>query len=242
MKSKWVFKTKRDSNGNIARYKARLVAKGFTQRQGIDFNETFAPVIRNKSVRLMFALAARESHTRTDHLDIKTAFLNANVDEEVYMEVPEGIEAEDGVVLRLRKALYGMKQAPRLWNSHITSFIKAQSFKQLMKDTCVFMKRTRTGRRIIMGLFVDDIPVNYHQEDEREWQEIKTNLMQQYEVNDLGTATYMLGMKITYTNEYTYIDQQRYIIDKMNEFSMSNSSETTTPEAVERGKQKRQRR
>jgi hypothetical protein len=111
---KWVFKLKRDEAGAIVKHKARLVARGFVQREGIDFDDTFAPVARMKSVQLLFALAAQEGW-RVYHMDVKSAFLNGDLKEEVYVHQPPGftIHGKEGKVLRLCKALYGLRQAPR---------------------------------------------------------------------------------------------------------------------------------
>lgn len=117
---KWVFKIKKDSKGNIIKHKARLVVKGYAQRQGIDFEEVFAPVARLETVRLLIALAAHggwEIH----HMDVKSAFLNRELAEEVYVHQPPGYVKEgcEQLVLRLNKALYGLRQAPRAWNSKL---------------------------------------------------------------------------------------------------------------------------
>ena len=124
---KWVFKTKRDSKGNIERYKARLVAKGFTQKEGIDYRETFSPVSKKDSFRIIMALVAHYD-LELHQMDVKTAFLNGNLDEEIYMEQPEGF-AKKGIehlACKLKKSIYGLKQASRQWyikfNDIITSF------------------------------------------------------------------------------------------------------------------------
>jgi hypothetical protein len=111
---KWVFKLKRDEAGAIVKHKARLVARGFVQRKGIDFDDTFAPVARMESVRLLFALTAQEGW-RVHHMDVKSAFLNGDLKEEVYVHQPPAfaIPGKEGKVLRLRKTLYGLRQAPR---------------------------------------------------------------------------------------------------------------------------------
>ena len=111
---KWVFKVKRDELGNIIRHKARLVAKGYVQRAGVDFDEVFAPVARMESIRTLLALAAHEGW-KVHHMDVKSAFLNGDLREEVYVSHPPGfiVGNDDGKVLRLRKALYGLRQAPR---------------------------------------------------------------------------------------------------------------------------------
>jgi hypothetical protein len=122
-----VFKLKRDEVGAIVKHKAHLVARGFMQREGIDFDDTFAPVARMKSVRLLFALAAQESWC-VHHMDVKSAFLNGDLKEKVYVHQPPGFVIP-GKVLHLRKALYGLRQAPRAWNAKLDSTLKGMGFR-----------------------------------------------------------------------------------------------------------------
>lgn len=127
---KWVFKLKRDEAGAIIKHKARLVARGFVQQEGIDFDDAFAPVAREESVRLLLALAAQEGWC-VHHMDVKSAFLNDDLKEEVYVHQSPGfaIPDKEGKVLRLRKALYGLRQAPRAWNAKLDSTLKGMGFK-----------------------------------------------------------------------------------------------------------------
>jgi hypothetical protein len=124
-----VFKLKRDEAGVIVKHKAHLVARGFMQREGIDFNDTFAPVARMESVRLLFALAAQEGW-RVHHMDVKSTFLNGDLKEEVYVHQPLGfaIPDKEDKVLRLRKTLYGLRQASRAWNTKLDSTLKGMGF------------------------------------------------------------------------------------------------------------------
>jgi hypothetical protein len=116
---KWVFKVKKDPDGNIVKHKARLVAKGYAQRQGVDFNEVFAPVARIETVRVLLALAAQNGW-EVHHMDVKSAFLNGDLLETVYVQQPPGfIVGKGDKVLKLRKALYGLRQAPRAWNAKL---------------------------------------------------------------------------------------------------------------------------
>ena len=121
--TRWVFKLKKDSHNVPVRFKARLVAKGYSQEKGINYTETFAPVIKHQSLRLLLAIVANES-LLVHHIDISTAFLYGELDDEVYIEIPEGLESrfQKGNVLKLNKALYGLKQAPRLWNKILVNF------------------------------------------------------------------------------------------------------------------------
>jgi hypothetical protein len=156
--SKWVFKLKRDANGQIARYKARLVARGFTQEKGVDYHETFAPTVRIISIRTLLALAACNDW-EVEQLDVVTAFLEADIEEETYMMQPEGlrhtdINGEERVCL-LKSSLYGFKQAPRNWNKTITAWLEEYGFSQFKVDpgTYVFIKE---GELYVLALYVDD--------------------------------------------------------------------------------------
>jgi hypothetical protein len=128
---KWVYKVKRDEHGNIVRHKARLVAKGYVQRAGIDYDEVFAPVARLESVHLMLAVAAHQGW-EVHHMDVKSAFLNGELKEEVYVAQPPGyvVKGAEHKVLRLRKALYGLKQAPRAWNAKFDATMLALGFQR----------------------------------------------------------------------------------------------------------------
>lgn len=158
--SKWVFKIKKNERGEVKRYKARLVARGFTQEYGVDYLETFAPVLKYKSLRLMLALSATTTRKITQ-LDIKTAFLNADVQEDIYMQAPEGMSVNSDEVLKLKKALYGIKQAPREWNININHYLISIGFCPCVKDPCIYTKASKTNNIIMLGLFVDDIMVSY---------------------------------------------------------------------------------
>jgi hypothetical protein len=154
---KWVFKLKKDSKGEVVKHKARLVAKGYVQRQGIDFDEVFAPVARLETVRLLIALAAQEGW-QVHHMDVKSAFLNGDLVEEVYVAQPPGFEkkGEEHKVLKLHKALYGLRQAPRAWNSKLDKSLVALGFEKCPLEHAVY-KRSRKGERLLVGVYVDDL-------------------------------------------------------------------------------------
>jgi hypothetical protein len=232
--SKWVFKLKRGVDGNITRHKARLVAKGYTQVYGIDYRETFAPVLKYKSLRIILALSAT-STINIEQLDVKTAFLNANVEEDIYVEVPEGMKLIVGEdkVLKLQKALYGIKQAPREWNANIDAYLRSLGFQSCQKDPCLYIKQSRTQHTTIIGLFVDDIVGAFNESDTNEWNEVKKKLSEKYELTDMGAIQYVLGMKVKKEKDGTVcINQQVYMQKKLEEFNMSECASVLTPEVT----------
>ncbi|KZV18416.1 hypothetical protein F511_19192 [Dorcoceras hygrometricum] len=154
---KWIFKTKRDSKGNVERFKARLVAKGFTQKEGIDYKETFSPVSSKDSFRIIMALVAHfdlELH----QMDVKTAVLNGDIDETIYMRQPEGFVSgdPDNMVCKLKKSIYGLKQASRQWYFKFHQVIISFGFEMNMVDDCVYHKFSGS-KHIFLVLYVDDI-------------------------------------------------------------------------------------
>ena len=154
---KWVYKAKKNSKGEVERYKARLVAKGYSQRAGIDYDEVFAPVARLETVRLIISLAAQKSW-KIHQMDVKSAFLNGSLEEEVYIEQPQGyiVKGEEDKVLRLKKALYGLKQAPRAWNTRIDKYFKEKGFVKCPYEHALYIK-TQNNDILIACLYVDDL-------------------------------------------------------------------------------------
>ena len=132
--NKWVYKIKRDSNDQVERYRARLVVKGFAQKEGIDFNEIFSPVVRLTTVRVVLAMCATFD-LYLEQLDVKTAFLHGKLEEEIYMQQPGGFEerGKENLVCRLNKSLYGLKQAPRCWYNRFDSFIMSLGYNNLIQ-------------------------------------------------------------------------------------------------------------
>jgi hypothetical protein len=156
---KWVFKLKRDEVGAIIKHKARLVARGFLQWEGIDFNDAFAPVARMESMRLLLALAAQEGW-RVHHMDVKSVFLNDDLKEEVYVHQPPrfAIPDKEGKVLRLRKALYVLGQAPRAWNVKLDSTLWRMGFKQSPHEAVVYW-RGNGENVLLVGVYIDDLVI-----------------------------------------------------------------------------------
>lgn len=153
---KWVYKLKRDANGNVIKHKAWLMAKGYVKKQGIDFEEVFAPVTRLETVRLLLALAAK-NEWEVHHLDVKSAFLNGDLEETVFVKQPEGFvkENEEHKVYQLIKALYGLRQAPRAWYAKLNKCLKGLGFVKCPYEHAVYVRR-EGNEVLIVGVYVDD--------------------------------------------------------------------------------------
>jgi hypothetical protein len=160
IKSKWVYKTKTNQDGTIERYKARLVAQGFSQRIGIDYGDTFSPVATMTTIRTLIGLKALGWHVR--HLDVDTAYLNADLDVDLYITQPKGFEAEDTdskgerLVCKLRKAIYGLQQAGLAWYNHLSKLLVNLKFRPSNADTCLFINDDDKDI-ILVATYVDDI-------------------------------------------------------------------------------------
>jgi hypothetical protein len=154
---KWVFKVKKDPQGRIMKHKARLVVKGYAQREGVDYDEIFAPVARIEIVRLLIAVVAQRGW-EVHHMDVKSAFLNGDLLEEVYEQQPPGfvIKNGSGKVLKLKKALYGLRQAPRAWNAKLDSELTRLGFVRNPLEHAVYRRSEKNGY-ILVGVYVDDL-------------------------------------------------------------------------------------
>lgn len=229
IKCKWVFKKKYGVNGELLKYKARLVAKGYTQQRGIDYEETFSPVVRYSSLRTLLAIAV-QYNMDIDHLDVKTAFLNGDLKEVVYMEQPEGfvLSGKENKIYRLNKAIYGLKQASKAWYEKINKVL-CETCK-LMKSTsepCVYYKRIQS-EFIIIALYVDDI-ILFSTPNSQERTLVKEKLKKEFEITDLGPASHILGMRLTKTQSSITLDQINYIERVLQKYKMEDSKPTSTP-------------
>lgn len=192
---KWVFKTKLNEHGNVEKHKARLVAKGYAQQYGIDYIEVFAPVARLDTIRLILATAA-QNKWEVYQLDVKSAFLQGELKEEVYLQQPIGFEkkGEEEKVYKLNKALYGLKQAPREWYSRIESYFVRECFERCASEHTLFTKEKEGGKILIVSLYVDDLI--YTGNNKSICEEFKMSMMHEFDMSDLGKMSYFLGMEI----------------------------------------------
>lgn len=226
VKSKWVFRVKKKANGELDKYKARLVAKGFSQKYKIDYEETFAPVVRYTSIRLLLGLAA-ELDLEIDQMDVVTAFLNSKLSEDIYMKLPND-DFLKGKIVKLKRSIYGLKQAPFEWNKTLDAIMKSLKFKTSNYDPCIYYKKNKE-KILIIAVYVDDLLI--FSNDTKMKNEVKKALMDRLKMKDLGQAHYILGMKITRDrkNGIIYLDQEKYIKNMLERFNMTDCKPVSTP-------------
>ncbi|CAN1141377.1 Retrovirus-related Pol polyprotein from transposon TNT 1-94 [Linum perenne] len=225
---KWIFTPKFNSDGSIERYKARLVARGFTQSFGIDYQETFAPVAKLKTVRILISMAVNEDWPLYQ-MDVKNAFLNGNLTEEVYMEIPEGTihEQKPNSVCKLKKSLYGLKQSPRAWFERFSKTVIMNQYKQCQTDDTMFVKHGDSGKIAILIVYVDDIIITGN--DNEEIKQLKLRLSREFELKDLGEMKYFLGMEVARNGNELLISQRKYILDLLHETGMIGCKPADSP-------------
>jgi hypothetical protein len=224
--SKWLFKIKHVVDGSIEKYKARFVARGFSQKEGIDYEETFAPVSRYTSIRTIIALAAKMKW-KLHQMDVKTTFLNGVIEEEVYIEKPQGFEVEDrkSHVCKLKKALYRLKQAPRAWYGRIDSFLTSLGFTKSKADSNLYFK-VMNDEPVILFLYVDDL---FLIGEEKLITECKKRLASEFEMKDLGLMHYFLGLEVWQSPKRIFLNQGKYAIEILKRFDMLECKSMNTP-------------
>lgn len=223
---KWVFKTKTNEKGEIIRYKARLVIKGYAQRKGSDYDEVYAPVVRYTSVRYLFALAAKYD-LEMIQMDAISAFLQGDIDTEIYMAQPEQYE-ENSQVCLLNKSIYGLKQASRQWNLKLNSTLLKIGLTRSKIDPCVYYLVNKTIM-IFIAVWVDDFLIFTN--DEKAMTEIKDKLKQEFSMKDLGKVKQCIGINVCRDREMgvVMIDQEKYINQVLDRFGMSQCKPVGTP-------------
>ncbi|KAK4397606.1 Retrovirus-related Pol polyprotein from transposon RE2 [Sesamum angolense] len=225
---RWVFTLKFRADGTLDRYKARLVAKGFTQTYGVDYFETFSPVARLNSIRVLFSLAVNLNWTMYQ-MDIKNAFLYGDLNGTVYMEQPPGYVAQgekQRMVCKLKKAIYGLKQSPRAWFDKFSRIIGEFGFSRCQADHSVFVQTTTSGM-VVLAVYVDDILITGS--DLVGIEEAKKYLQKHFVTKDLGRPRYFLGIEIAHSKHGISLSQRKYACDLLHEVGLLGTKPVDTP-------------
>ncbi|GJT77727.1 retrovirus-related pol polyprotein from transposon TNT 1-94 [Tanacetum coccineum] len=230
---KWIYKVKLDEYGDVLKNKARLVTKGYRQKEGLDFEESFAPVARLEAIRIFLANAASKNMT-VYQMDVKTAFLNGELKEVVYVSQPEGFVDPDRPhhVYRLKKALYGLKQAPRAWYDTLSKFLLAQGFSKGVVDPTLFIRKT--GKHTLhVQIYVDDII--FASTDPTDCDRFSTEMSSKFQMSMMGQISFFLGLQISQNPRGIFINQSKYANEILKKFDLHKSDPVDTP-MVERTK------
>jgi hypothetical protein len=224
---KWVFKVKWDEHGNIFRHKARLVKKGYVQRAGIDYDEVFAPVARLEFVRLMMAVAAHHGW-EVHHMNVKSAFLNGELKEEVYVTQPAGfvVSGAEHKVLRLQKALYDLKQAPRAWNAKLDTTMVELGFQRSCAEHGVYT-RGQGEHRLIVSVYVDDLVITGSSNNDII--QFKAEMQEAFRMSDLGLLSYYLGIEVHQGDTGITVRQAAYAGKLLERSGLQDCNPVLTP-------------
>ncbi|KAJ6047020.1 uncharacterized protein N7446_011854 [Penicillium canescens] len=223
LSGKWVFKLKRGPHGEVLRHKSRWVVRGFTQEDGIDYDETFASVVKPMSYKALFAIGAALDF-EIEQMDVKTAFLYGHIDHEIYVEQPHHMTDGTPRVCKLRKALYGLKQAPRIWYQTLTNFLRSLGFEPITADLGIFVRSN-----MYIAVYVDDLLIVGP--SIAEIKKIKRSLRNRFQMTDLGPCSYYLGISIQRDrqNRKLSLSQEAYIDKVAHQFDIGNCAPIGTP-------------
>lgn len=225
---KWVYKTKLKEDGEVDKFKARLVAKGYKQEFGVDYKEVFAPVARLDTIRLVIALAAQKSWP-IFQLDVKSAFLHGDLEEQVFVNQPPGFikSGSEHKVYKLRKALYGLKQAPRAWYGRINSYFLKEGFVKCPYEHTLYIKNEVGGKMLVACLYVDDLIFTGN--NEAMLVNFKESMKAEFDMSDLGSLHYFLGLEVVQNSAGIFVSQRKYVGEILKKFKMADCNPVKTP-------------
>ncbi|GJX88412.1 retrovirus-related pol polyprotein from transposon TNT 1-94 [Tanacetum coccineum] len=229
--TKWVFRNKLDENGIVSRNKARLVAQGYNQQEGIDYDETYAPVARLESIRILLAIACANDF-KLYQMDVKSAFLNGFINEEVYVAQPPGFIdfQKPNYVYKLKKALYGLKQAPKAWYDRLKAFLIKHEYSMGMVDNTLFTKKSKS-HLIIVQIYVDDII--FGSTSQNLCDDFAKIMHDEFEMSMMGELNFFLGLQIKQMEDGIFFNQSKYIKEMLKKFGLEDSKPTKTPMSTE---------
>ena len=228
---RWVYKVKTCADGSVDKYKARLVIKGFSQKKGVDYDQTFSPVAKMSTIRTLLSVAAKKK-MKLAQIDVSTAFLYGDLEEVIYMKQPKGYDDGSGKVCRLIKSLYGLKQGPRCWNEKFSKYLIKLGFKKSRADPCLFVKRTNSAE-IFFALYVDDglIAAN----SEKELQQFISDLKREFKITS-KPASFYLGLEIDRKEDGSiHVTQKHYTEKILERFKMDNCRSVSMPMIADKG-------
>jgi transposase InsO family protein len=225
--TKWVFRNKLNEQGEVTRNKARLVAQGYSQQEGIDYTETFAPVARLEAIRLLLSYAVNHGIILYQ-MDVKSAFLNGVIEEEVYVKQPPGFEdiKYPDHVFKLKKSLYGLKQAPRAWYDRLSNFLIKNDFKRGQVDTTLF-RRTLGKDILVVQIYVDDII--FGSTNASLCKEFSELMQDEFEMSMMGELKFFLGIQINQCKDGVYVHQSKYTKELLKKFKLEDCKVMNTP-------------
>lgn len=227
---KWVFKLKRKANGDIDKYKARLVARGFTQEKGFDFSETYSPTAKLTTFRVLMSIANHFGYF-IHQMDVKNAFLNGQLEEDIYMQQPEGFVQDKTKVCKLNKSLYGLKQAAKKWNERMDHAMDEIGFNRCSSDQCLYVRIDGEFICYIL-LYVDDLI--FVSNDMQMIDKVKAKLKHKFDMTDVGEIDTFLGISVERDKKSGTLSmgQAQYLNGVLCKFNMENSKTITTPMEV----------
>ncbi|GJY66127.1 putative ribonuclease H-like domain-containing protein [Tanacetum coccineum] len=225
--TKWVYRNKKDERGIVVRNKARLVAQGYTQEEGIDYDEVFAPVARIEAIRLFLAYASFMGFI-VYQMDVKSAFLYGTIEEEVYVCQPPGFEDPQfpDKVYKVEKALYGLHQAPKAWYETLSTYLLENGFRKGIIDKTLFIKKDK-GNIMLVQVYVDDII--FGSTKKSLCVEFESLMHKKFQMSSIGELTFFLGLQVMHRDDGIFISQNKYVADILKKFDFIIMKTTITP-------------
>ncbi|KAG7549820.1 Reverse transcriptase RNA-dependent DNA polymerase [Arabidopsis thaliana x Arabidopsis arenosa] len=229
---KWVFVRKRNEKNEVTRYKARLVAQGFSQRPGIDYEETYSPVMDAITFRFLMSLAASKN-LEMYLMDVVTAYLYGSLDNDIYMKIPEGLKMPEALrskskeicAVKLQRSLYGLKQSGRMWYNRLSEYLLSKGYTNNAICPCVFIKKFPSGF-VIIAVYVDDLNIIG---TPKEIDDARTHMKEEFEMKDLGKTKFCLGLQIEHFQEGIFVHQSNYTKKILKRFNMDKANPLSTP-------------